>query len=143
MEYREVEFLQQNWYWAALAAASGSWLLVDLIRNRGDKSQLSPVEATLLINREDALVIDVRESAEFAKGHIPNARHIPLGDLARRASELEKFRDRPIILCCASGNRSSSGAATLKKAGFEKLFNLRGGLFEWEKAGQPVSRKRK
>jgi len=138
-----VEFLQQNWYWAALAVASGSWLLFDFARAQGDKSQLSPVEATLLINREDAVLVDVRDQGEYAKGHIPNARHIPLADLERRSSELEKFKDRPIILCCASGNRSGAAVATLKKAGFDKLFQLRGGLLEWEKAGQPVSRKRK
>lgn len=138
-----MEFLQQNWYWAALAAASGAWLLFDLARSQGDKSQLSPVEATLLINREDAQLVDVRDQGEFVGGHIPNARHIPLGELERRSGELEKFKDRPIILCCATGNRSATAAATLKKAGFEKLFNLRGGIVEWEKAGQPLSRKRK
>lgn len=138
-----MEFLHQNWYWAALAAASGGWLLFDLIRHQGDKSLLSPVEATLLINREDAVVVDVRDQGEYAQGHIPNARHVPLGELARRSGELEKFKDRPLILCCASGTRSASAVSQLKKAGFEKLYNLRGGLLEWEKAGQPVSRKRK
>ncbi|MBS0551965.1 MAG: rhodanese-like domain-containing protein [Proteobacteria bacterium] len=138
-----MEFLQQNWYWAALAAASGAWLLVDLARSQGDKSLLSPVEATLLINREDAIVIDVREQGEYAQGHIPNARHVPLGEISRRAGELDKFKGRPVILCCASGTRSASALSQLKKAGFEKLYNLRGGLAEWEKAGQPISRKRK
>lgn len=138
-----MEFLQQNWYWAALAAASGAWLLVDLARSQGDKSLLSPVEATLLINREDAIVIDVREQGEYAQGHIPNARHVPLGEITRRTGELDKFKDRPVILCCASGARSASALSQLKKAGFEKLYNLRGGLAEWEKAGQPISRKRK
>ncbi|AYH42802.1 rhodanese-like domain-containing protein [Azoarcus sp. DN11] len=138
-----MEFLQQNWYWAALAAASGAWLLFDFARSQGDKSQLSPVEATLLINREDAQVLDIREQSEFAGGHIPNARHVPLGELERRSGDLEKFKDRPIILCCATGNRSAAALATLRKAGFEKLFNLRGGIAEWEKAGQPLSRKRK
>lgn len=138
-----MEFLQQNWYWAALAAASGAWLLVDLARSQGDKSMLSPVEATLLINREDAIVIDVREQGEYAQGHIPNARHVPLGEISRRAGELDKFKGRPVILCCASGTRSASALSQLKKAGFEKLYNLRGGLAEWEKAGQPISRKRK
>jgi rhodanese-related sulfurtransferase len=138
-----VEFLQQNWYWAALAAVSGVWLMADLIRHRGDNSQLSPVEATLLINREDAVVVDVRDQGEFAQGHIPNARHIALGEIARRSNELEKFKDRPVILCCATGMRSNSAIAQLKKAGFEKLFNLRGGMMEWQKAGQPVSRKKK
>lgn len=138
-----MEFLQQNWYWAALAAASGAWLLFDLARSQGDKSQLSPVEATLLINREDAQLIDVRDQGEFAGGHIPNARHIPLAELERRNSELEKFKERPIILCCATGSRSAAALATLRKAGFERIFNLRGGIAEWEKAGQPLSRKRK
>jgi len=138
-----VEFLQQNWYWAALATASGAWLLFDMARAQGDKSLVSPVEATLLINREDALVVDVRDQGEYAQGHIPNARHVPLADLTRRIGELEKLKGRPLILCCASGARSSSAVAQLKKAGFDKLYNLRGGLAEWEKSGQPISRKRK
>ena len=138
-----MEFLQQNWYWAALAAVSGTWLLVELIRSSGDKSQLSPVEATLQMNREDAIVIDVRAQGEFEQGHIPNARHIPVADLARRTNELEKFKNRPLILCCASGARSNAALSGLRKAGFEKLYNLRGGMYEWEKAGQPVSRGKK
>ncbi|MDY0046190.1 MAG: rhodanese-like domain-containing protein [Thauera propionica] len=138
-----MEFLQQNWYWAALAAASGSWLMVELIRGRGDKSQISPVEATLLINREDAIVIDVREQGEYAQGHVPNARHIPLGEISRRSAEMEKWKDHPLILCCASGARSAAAGAQLRKAGFDKIYNLRGGMTEWEKAGQPISRKRK
>ena len=138
-----MEFLQQNWYWAALAVASGGWLSVDLIRSRGDTSQLSPVQATLLINREDAIILDVREQGDYAKGHIPNARHIPLSDFARRSAEMEKWKGHPVILCCASGARSGSAGAQLRKAGFDKVYNLRGGMMEWEKAGQPISRKKK
>lgn len=139
-----MEFLQQNWYWAAIAVVSGALLLFDLMRNRGAGSgQLSAMEATLLINREDAVVLDVRDPGEFAQGHIPNARNIAAGDLQRRSAELEKWKSRPLILCCASGARSAAAVATLKKAGFDKVFNLRGGILEWEKAGQPLSRKKK
>ena len=138
-----MEFLQQNWYWAALAVASGGWLSVELIRSRGDTSQLSPVQATLLINREDAIILDVREQGDYAKGHIPNARHIPLSEFARRSAEMEKWKGPPLILCCASGGRSESAGAQLRKAGFDKVYNLRGGMMEWEKAGQPISRKKK
>ena len=137
-----MEFLQQNWYWAALAVASGGWLSVELIRSRGDTSQLSPVQATLLINREDAIILDVREQGDYAKGHIPNARHIPLSEFARRSAEMEKWKGQPLILCCASGGRSESAGAQLRKAGFDKIYNLRGGMMEWEKAGQPISRKK-
>lgn len=137
------EFLEQNWYWAALAAASGGWLLFDFARAQADKTQISPVEATLLINREDAVVLDVREQAEYSKGHIPNARSMPLAEIERRGTELDKLRARPVIVCCATGARSGAALEALRKAGVEKLFNLRGGLLEWEKAGQPVTRKRK
>lgn len=138
-----MEFLQHNWYWATLAGISGGFLLLDLVRGQGDKSQLSPVEATLLINREDAQVIDIRTPGEYAQGHIPNARNVPLTDLERRMGELDKLKTRPLIVCCASGTRSGSAIQTLRKAGFDKVSNIRGGIFEWEKAGYPVSRKGK
>jgi len=138
-----VEFLQQNLLWVALAAASGTWLLVEFIRQQSDKSLLTPVEATLLINREDAVTIDVRGEGDYEKGHLPNARHLPLADFERRNKDLEKLRARPLILYCDSGTTAAKGIAALKKAGFEKLYNLRGGLSEWERAGYPISRKKK
>ena len=138
-----MEFLQQNLLWAVLAVVSGTWLLVEFIRQQRDKSQLTPIEATLLINREDAIAVDVRGEGDYEKGHLPNARHLPATDLERRSTELEKFRARPLILYCNSGATAAKGITTLKKAGFEKLFNLRGGLYEWEKAGYPITRKKK
>lgn len=138
-----MEFLQQNWFWAAMAGISGGFLLLDFVLAKGDKAQLTPVEATMLINREDALVIDVRDQADYARGHVPNARHIPLAELGKRTAELDKFRSQPLILCCATGTRSHSAIAALRKAGFEKLFHLRGGIQEWEKAGQPLTSRKK
>ena len=140
-----MEFLQQdqNLLWVALAVGSGTWLLVEFIRQQRDKSLLTPIEATMLINREDAVVVDVRAPGEYEKGHLPNARHLPLSDLERRSTELEKFRARPLILYCNSGTTVAKGIAALKKAGFEKLYTLRGGLYEWEKAGYPITRKKK
>lgn len=139
----EADFLQRNIHWVVLALAAATFLIVDTIRNLGNKSMISPLEATLKINRDDAVVIDVREQGEYAQGHIPNARHIPLGELERRTPELEKFKPAPIILCCASGARSRGAAAKLKKAGFDEVFNLKGGLMEWEKAGNPLTTGRK
>jgi len=136
-----MEFIQQdwNWAWAALAAVSGTMLFVTSLRSSG----ISPAQATALINREDALVIDVREAAEFSAGHLLNARHIPLAELEKRVGELEKFRDKPVILNCASGSRSASACAILRKAGFASVHNLDGGIAAWEKAGMPISRKKK
>jgi rhodanese-related sulfurtransferase len=139
----EVDFLQSNMHWVVLAIAAATFIVVDTIRTLGNKSIISPLEATMKINRDDAVVIDVREQGEYAQGHIPNARHIPLGELDRRTPELEKLKPAPIILCCATGARSRGAAAKLKKAGFDTVFNLRGGLVEWEKAGNPLTTGRK
>ena len=134
-----MEFIKTNLTWLVMAIVSGGMLLWPLIRNRSSGPSVSPLEATLLINREDALVLDVREPAEWSKGHIPNARHIPLGQIEQRLAELDKFKAKPIIVSCATGSRSSSVCGALRKAGFEKVFNLAGGLPAWEQAGQPVT----
>ncbi len=135
-----IEFVQQNMMWVGLAAVSGGMLLWPMISGGGSQN-LSPAEATLLMNREDALVLDVRESGEWSTGHIPGARHITLAQLDKRMSEIEKFKDRPIIICCASGNRSSSACGRLKKGGFEKVFNLSGGISAWLGANLPLTTK--
>lgn len=135
-----VEFIQQNLMWAGLAAVSGGMLLWQLFNGPGG-SNISINEATLLINRQDALVVDVRETAEWSTGHIPNSRHIALGHLGKHLSEIEKYKDKPVIVVCASGNRSSSGCGVLKKAGFQQVFNLSGGIGAWNDAGLPMTRK--
>lgn len=135
-----MDFIQQNLMWVGLAAVSGGMLLWQMFNGSGG-SNISVNQATLLINREDAIVVDVRETAEWSAGHIPNARHIALGHLSKHLSEIEKFKDKPVIVVCASGNRSSSGCGVLKKAGFGKVFNLAGGVHAWRDAGLPMTKK--
>ena len=107
----------------------------------GGAASLTPAEATLLMNREDALVLDVREFGEWGTGHITGARHITLAQLEKRLSELEKFKDKPVIVVCATGNRSSSACGQLKKHGFNKVFNLGGGVSSWRDANLPLTTK--
>ncbi len=135
-----MEFLQQNIMWVALAAISGGMLVWPMIAG-GTIARVTPAEATLLMNREDALVLDVRETGEWSSGHIAGARHITLAQLDKRMSEIEKFKDRPIIVCCASGNRSSSACGQLKKGGFERVFSLGGGISAWLEASLPLTTK--
>jgi len=134
-----MEFIQQNVMWVLLAAFSGGMLIQSFLRGGGNN--VSVTEATLLLNREDAVVVDVRETHEWSTGHIPDARHVALGLLDKHISELEKYKGRPLIVCCASGNRSHSACHRLKKAGFEKVYNLAGGMGAWRDAGLPVSTK--
>jgi len=135
-----MEFVQHNLMWVALALISGTMLLWPRLTG-GNGKGLSPAQATLLMNREDAVVVDVRETGEWNSGHIAGARHIALAQLEKRLSELDKFKQRPLVVCCASGNRSTSACATLRKAGFEKVFNLTGGVSAWIGAGLPVTTK--
>ncbi len=134
-----MDFVEQNLMWIMLAAISGGMLLFQTMRGGGNN--ISVADATLKLNREDALIIDVRETHEWDRGHIPHARHIALGQIGKRMHEIEKFKSRPIIVVCASGNRSSSACGALKRAGFEQVFNLSGGIGAWSEANLPVTTK--
>jgi len=136
-----LEFVQNNLMLVGVAVASGGMLLWQTFGNRlSGLNQVSAAEATRLMN-DDALVLDVREDKEWAEGHIPNARHIPMAQLSTRLAELDKFKDKPIVVSCRSGHRSASICRTLKKNGFENVHNLAGGIVAWEQAGLPVTRK--
>lgn len=124
------------------ALASGALLLWPLLlRPFRAGSEVSAFEAVQLINRKDALVIDVRDQGEFDAGHIAGARHVPERQLAERLKDLEKFKDRPLILACRSGMRSGSAVKTLRSNGFAEAVNLRGGIGAWEQAGMPLQKK--
>jgi rhodanese-related sulfurtransferase len=128
----------QNLFWLAAAIVSGYMLFGRNVI--GDPDSITPQQAVLLLNKEDAIVVDVRDQAEFSAGHLPNARHIPLKDIESRSGELKKFSKRPFILVCQSGKRSRAALAVLRKAGYERIFNLNGGLTAWTDAGQPLAR---
>lgn len=136
-----MEFIQNNLPWVGLAVFSGGMLLWQTWQARGAGAGVSPLQATLMINREDAIVVDVREPAEYVGGHIPHSRHIPLSQLGKRLPELEKYKARTVIVNCASGNRSASACGALRRAGFARVFNLSGGISAWGEAGLPVTRK--
>lgn len=103
-------------------------------------NEVGVVEAVQLINRRDAIVIDVRDSGEYAAGHVANSRNIPLGQLAERIKEVEKFKARPIIVNCASGARAAVAIGILRKHGFPEVFSLRGGVAAWQQASMPLEK---
>ena len=131
-----MEFIRQNFFLVLLALVSGGLLIFPMFRRSG--SEVSPSEATLLINRENGIVLDVRSVAEFTSGHIPEARNIPAEKLGDRIEELAKFKDRPIIVHCQTGMRSGGACGELRKQGFARVFNLAGGVGAWQQAGLPL-----
>lgn len=102
---------------------------------------VSPAEAVRVVNQDNALILDVREDSEVRAGRISGARHIPLGQLAKRLDELNRFKAGPILVYCRSGARSSMAAGQLVKAGFQNVHNLSGGIQAWTAAGLPVKNK--
>lgn len=129
-------FVTENIILLAIAFASGAMLLWPMIMKRTAGASLNTLGATRMINDTQAIVLDVRATGEFDAGHLPNARNIPLAELAQRVGELPA--GRPVIVCCNTGMTSAKGAAALRKAGREEVFNLDGGLNAWCQAGLPV-----
>jgi rhodanese-related sulfurtransferase len=135
-----MDFLQNNILLIAVAFVSGAMLIWPLVRRTSGGPWVNTVEATQLINRQDALVIDVRAAEEYAKGHILGAKNLPLADLERRAAELDKHKAKPLIVHCENGNRSTSALPLLRKQGFASVVNLTGGYAAWQQAGLPVEK---
>lgn len=135
-----MKFVIDNIFLIAVAFVSGAMLVWPMVRRGAGGPSVNTLEATQLINRQDALVVDVREQAEYAQSHILNARLLPLSQLEARLADIEKFKDKPVIVYCATGNRSSAAAATLRKSGFSNVSNLSGGFAAWRQAGLPVQK---
>ena len=134
-----MKFFQDNLLLVVVAFVSGAMLLWPLVRRTAGGPWIDTARATHLINREDALVVDVRDPGEFGTGHILGARNVPLARID--AGEVDiKAKDKPVILCCDTGNRSSKAAAGLKKLGFTNIVNLSGGIGAWRQAGLPVEK---
>jgi len=109
----------------------------ELRRKASGLVNIDPTDAVKLINN-DALVVDIRSTESFSRGHIVNARHIPADELDTKASQLEQYRNRPIVAVCDSGVTSNRAVASLRKKGFESVYGLKGGMTGWTQAGLPV-----
>lgn len=140
MSNQLIEFVTVNWMLVSalviiLALIARSYL------GPGGAVGIRPMDAVRLFNHENAIIVDVRTEQEFQGGHILNAIHIPLGNFEARMNELDKYKDRPIVMSCQSGNRSGRAISILKKRGFAKIYNLTGGIMAWQNASLPLTKK--
>lgn len=134
-----MEFIRNNALLIGLAIGSGLMLLLPMFKkSAGGVPNLSPTEAVTLINRSNALVLDVRDEAEFATGHIADAVHIPVADLEARLGELKKYKTKSILVNCQRGVRGGKACEILRKAEFTQLHKLQGGLDAWVAAKLPI-----
>ena len=133
------EFIKDNAILIGLAIGSGIALLSPMLnRGAGGVANINSTEAVLLMNRSKPLILDVRDAAEFAAGHIQGAKHIPVAELAARMKEIEKFKDKPVLVHCQKGLRAKGACSILKGQQFSQLHNLQGGLDAWLEAKMPL-----
>lgn len=136
-----MSFVQNNWMLILVMFLSGAMLIWPLVQRRlSPAKEIGNLNATHLINHQDAILVDVRETREYEGGRLPKALHIPLSQLDSRSGELAKLTGQPVIAYCASGHRSRSAGNALAKMGFKDIYTLHGGYKAWKDAGLPVER---
>jgi rhodanese-related sulfurtransferase len=131
-----LEFLAQQWILvAALAVAVG--LLLNHESRRSGQS-LSPQQAITLVNKEQGLFLDLRDSSDYGNGHIVDALNIPLAKLDARIAELESYREKPLVLVCKMGQHSGAVGKKLNAQGFNRVYRMSGGMMEWGNLQLPL-----
>jgi len=131
-----LEFLTQQWILAAALLAVVAMLLMHETRKSGPS--LSPQKAINIVNAEQGVFLDLRDAADYKQGHIVDALHIPSSKLADRIPELEKFRNKPIVLVCKMGQQSGAAGKQLKANNFDKVYKMTGGMMEWSNLQLPT-----
>jgi rhodanese-related sulfurtransferase len=140
MSASPVDFVRNNLLLFAVALVSGAMLIWPYLRRTTGGPWVTPGQATHLINREDALIIDVREPAEYGTGHVIGAKNVPFARLEALPPDIAKRKEKPLIIYCERGERSPKAASALKKMGFTRVLNLSGGIKAWQQAGLPVEK---
>lgn len=101
-------------------------------------NELTPMQATRLMNNENAVIIDVSDAADFEKGHIKNAINAPMKELTKKLPNLQKYSDKAVLTCCKTGRTATRACKMLKQSGFNHVHNISGGLQNWKEANLPV-----
>ena len=134
-----MKFVIDNWMIFTVAISSGAMLLWPMVQGAASGT-LSAAGAVQLINREKAVIVDVREADEFAASHMGGARNIPLNTLEERLPLAGKNKALPLLLVCDTGGRANRALAVAKKLGYEQAQVLGGGLKSWQDANLPIEK---
>ncbi len=133
---RFLEFLVNHWILSGLWFVLFSALLAYI--NSKIAKGVTPHQATLLINKHNSIVLDVRERKDFDRGHIVDALNIPLAKLHERITELDKKKEVPIVVVCQMGHQSGDAVKALEAKGFAQAVKMSGGMTEWQVQNLPV-----
>jgi rhodanese-related sulfurtransferase len=123
------EFLAQQWILVAALLTVVIMLFVHESRKSG--ASLTPQQAINVVNAGDGIFVDLRDPADFGKGHIVGAVNIPAAKLPERMVELDKYKNKPVVLVCKMGQHSGAAGKQLKAAQYEDVYKMTGGMMEW------------
>jgi rhodanese-related sulfurtransferase len=141
MEMSLWQFVIKYWYlFVPLVAVISLLLAGPLIQLKHGIKNLNPAQAVQMVNRDSGVFVDVCEPHEYKQGHIPNAVNLPLSHLKENLKHIEKYKNKPIVVSCRSGNRSVKGAVLLRKQGFATVYSLGGGLASWQRDQLPLEK---
>ncbi|BBB14621.1 rhodanese domain protein [Candidatus Rickettsiella viridis] len=137
-----IEFSLRHWeLWLAFLVILGFLLTFELHIKLTGASPLSVQQAIFLMNREEAILLDIRDANSFSKEHIAASINIPFSELAQKINQLDSYRERPIIINYSQGQAHHRAARLLKNAGFSKIYQLKGGIMSWKNAALPLAKK--
>ncbi len=131
-----IEFLTQQWILVAALLSTAALLVFHESRKAGPSA--TPQQAINLVNKDQGVFLDLRDAGEFGEGHIAESLHIPSTKMASRLAELEKYKDRPIVLVCKMGQTSGGVAKQLRAAGYDRVYRMTGGMMEWTNLQLPI-----
>lgn len=125
-----------------MLAGSFAILLVLFIRNEMNRggTGISTQKLVDMVNREEAVVVDLRDKKEFDQGHLVGSLNVPYASIETRVDELTKYKERPLVLVCRMGQHAGAAGTILRKKGFANVSRLTGGYMEWRNQNLPVVR---
>ena len=134
-----IEFIGNHLLLAGMWLATVAAIIFYNVRTAS--KSVGPAAAVMMINRRDAIVVDIREKKEFDTGHIVDSINIPMPKLSQRITELQKHKDKPIVVVCKLGQQSAEAVKLLQEAGHTEVVRMTGGLSEWKAQSMPLVQK--
>ncbi len=136
------QFFLEHWFLSALFIIIVALIIFTEMRmSKSGGNRVKPKQAINMINRDNAVVVDIRSAEQYKKGHIVGAKNVEANDLEQTANKLQKYKKKPIILVCPSGVQSPKLGEKLKTKGFENVHILAGGLKAWRDESLPLAKK--
>lgn len=136
-----IQFIQNHWALCLAFSAVLILIIFEEFKNKiGGIPKISAQNTTLLLNRENAIILDIRNQKTFANGHILGAINITPADFDVHTKKIEPHKNHPVILVDDNDTNTSSIGAKLQKHGFTKVYILAGGLRAWKEAQLPLTK---